>query len=86
MNGINPILKNIILPLNDYLENFSIGNEYTHNFRDGAGYVTTVGESFINPYTRYQSLLGISLYYNVFDFGVRKNKMDFAKGDESIEK
>lgn len=27
MNGVNPILKNIILPLNDYLENFSVGND-----------------------------------------------------------
>lgn len=27
MNGINPILKNIILPLNNHLENFSIGND-----------------------------------------------------------
>ena len=43
--------------------------------------VSVVGEAFVNPYTRFQSLMGITLTYNVFDFGVRKNKMDMAKED-----
>ena len=41
----------------------------------------SIGESFINPYTRYQSIMGITLTYNLFDFGVRKGNLDIAKED-----
>ena len=62
--------------------NISAGTEYTKNFKDYTNSsVTVVGDAFINPYTRYQSLMGITLTYNVFDFGVRKNKLDIAKED-----
>ena len=62
--------------------NASAGTEYTKNFKDyGNSIVTVVGDSFVNPYTRYQSLMGITLSYNVFDFGVRKGKLDIAKED-----
>ncbi len=66
--------------------NFSMGNEYTHNYNNKASYVTTVGDMFINPYTRYQSVLGITLSYNVFDFGVRRGKLDLAKEDVELKK
>ena len=62
--------------------NASAGTEYTKNFNDLINStVSVVGEAFINPYTRFQSLMGITLNYTVFDFGVRKGKMDIAKED-----
>ena len=62
--------------------NASVGTEYTKNFKDYTNsIVSVVGDSFINPYTRFQSLMGITLTYNVFDFGVRKSKLDIAKED-----
>ena len=62
--------------------NASVGTEYTKNFRDYTNsMVTVVGDAFVNPYTRFQSLMGITLSYNVFDFGVRKGKLDIAKED-----
>lgn len=65
--------------------NASIGTEYTKNFKDYSNsIVSVVGDSFINPYTRYQSLMGITLSYNVFDFGLKKNKMDIAKEDVEL--
>lgn len=66
--------------------NASIGTEYTKNFKDYSNsMVSVVGDAFINPYTRYQSLMGITLSYNVFDFGVRKNKLDMAKEDVRLK-
>ena len=66
--------------------NFSAGTEYTKNFRDvRSSIVTTVGDSFINPYTRYQSIMGITLSYNIFDFGVRRGHLDIAKEDEKLK-
>ena len=60
--------------------NASVGTEYTKNFKDFSNStVSVVGDAFINPYTRFQSLMGITLTYNVFDFGVKKSKMDIAK-------
>ena len=62
------------------------GTEYTKNFKDYAtSTVTTVGDSFINPYTRFQSILGITLSYNVFDFGIRKNNLDIMKEDTKVK-
>jgi len=58
------------------------GTEYTKNYRDNRDTtVMSIGESFINPYTRYQSIMGITLTYNLFDFGVRKGTLDAAKED-----
>jgi outer membrane protein TolC len=52
--------------------NFNAGMEYTRNFRDiRESTVMSVGDAFINPYTRFQSILGITVAYNLFDFGVR---------------
>lgn len=64
----------------------SAGTEYTKNFRDNRDTtVMSIGEAFINPYTRYQSIMGITLNYNLFDFGVRKGNLDIAKEDVSIK-
>lgn len=62
------------------------GTEYTKNYRDNRDTtVMTVGESFINPYTRYQSVMGITLQYNLFDFGVRRGNLNVAKEDVSVK-
>ena len=60
--------------------NFNAGMEYTRNFRDiKESTVMSIGEAFINPYTRFQSILGITVVYNVFDFGVRGGNLKVAK-------
>lgn len=64
----------------------SAGTEYTKNYRDNRDTtVMSIGESFINPYTRYQSIMGITLTYNLFDFGVRKGNLDIAKEDVGLK-
>ena len=64
----------------------SAGTEYTKNYRDNRETtVMSIGESFINPYTRYQSIMGITLTYNLFDFGVRKGNLDIAKEDVGLK-
>lgn len=64
----------------------SAGTEYTKNFRDNRDTtVMTIGEAFINPYTRYQSVMGVTLTYNLFDFGVRKGNLDIAKEDVTVK-
>ncbi|MBR1943808.1 TolC family protein [bacterium] len=64
----------------------NLGTEYTKNFRDEKDTtVMTIGEAFINPYTRFQSILGITLYYNLFDFGVRGGTLKMAKEDVKIK-
>ncbi len=66
--------------------NAMAGTEYTKNFRDiKESTVMSIGEAFINPYTRYQSIFGITLNYNLFDFGVRKGRMDIAKEDVKLK-
>lgn len=63
----------------------SAGTEYTKNYRDNRDTtVMSIGESFINPYTRYQSIMGITLTYNLFDFGVRKGNLDIAKEADKL--
>lgn len=62
------------------------GTEYTKNYRDAReSTVMSIGESFINPYTRYQSILGVTLNYNLFDFGVRRNNLNAAKEDVFVK-
>lgn len=65
---------------------FMAGTEYTKNFRDAKDTtVMTIGDAFINPYTRYQSILGINVMYNLFDFGVRGYNLKIAKEETSIK-
>ena len=64
----------------------SAGTEYTKNYRDiKETTVMSIGEAFINPYTRYQSVLGVTLSYNLFDFGVRGGNLKIAKKDVTIQ-
>ncbi|MBQ7450771.1 TolC family protein, partial [bacterium] len=39
----------------------------------------------INPYTRFQSILGINVGYNLFDFGVRGGNLKIAKEETNIK-
>ncbi|MBQ9245790.1 TolC family protein [bacterium] len=66
--------------------NVGAGTEYTKNYRDvRETSVMSIGEAFINPYTRYQNMLGITLNYNLFDFGVRRGRLDIAKEDVKLK-
>ena len=66
--------------------NFGAGTEYTRNFRDiSDSTVMSIGDAFINPYTRFQSILGVTVSYNLFDFGVRGNNLKAAKEDAKIK-
>lgn len=66
--------------------NFSAGTEYTRNFRDAKeSTVMSIGDAFINPYTRYQSILGVTVGYNLFDFGVRGGNLKIAKEDAELK-
>lgn len=62
------------------------GTEYTKNYRDiKESTVMSIGEAFINPYTRYQSVMGVTLSYNLFDFGVRGGNLKIAKKDVTVK-
>ena len=61
--------------------NIGVGTEYTKSFRDDGLSTVSIGDSFINPYTRFQSIIGLTLNYNLFDFGVRRGYLDIAKED-----
>lgn len=63
--------------------NAGVNAEYNKNFNDIL-MSTYVGDTYINPYTRFQSLFGLSLSYNIFDFGVRRGYLDLAKEDTRI--
>jgi len=66
--------------------NFGAGTEYTKNYRDAReSTVMSIGDAFINPYTRYQSVLGITVAYNLFDFGVRGGNYKIAKEDVELK-
>ena len=66
--------------------NIGAGTEYTRNFRDNReSTIMSIGDAFINPYTRYQSVMGINVMYNLFDFGVRGDNLKIAKQDMTIK-
>ena len=64
---------------------FNAGTEYTKNLRGYGVTTVSIGDSFINPYTRYQSVIGLTLNYNLFDFGVRRGNLDIAKEDVALK-
>ena len=72
----------------DYFPKLNVGadTEYTKNYRDVKdSTIMSIGDAFINPYTRYQSMLGITLSYNLFDFGMRRGRLDIAKEDVKLK-
>ena len=73
----------------EYFPKLNLGatTEYTKNFRDAKdSTVMSIGDSFINPYTRFQTVLGVNMAYNLFDFGLRRNILKMAKEDVEIKK
>lgn len=73
----------------EYFPKLNVGGgmEYTKNYRDvRETTVMSIGEAFINPYTRFQSVLGITVSYNLFDFGVRSGHLKAAKENVEIKK
>lgn len=66
--------------------NLMAGTEYTRNFRDiHDTTIMSIGDAFINPYTRYQSIIGITVGYNLFDFGARSDSLKMAKEDVKVK-
>ena len=66
---------------------FNASTEYNKNFSENKQTPTTyVGDIFVNQYTRYQSVLGFTLAYNLFDFGIRKGSLDIAKEETEGKK
>ena len=66
--------------------NLGAGMEYTKNYRDvKETTIMSIGDAFINPYTRFQSVLGITVGYNLFDFGVRGGNLKIAKEDVKLK-
>ncbi|MCR4881489.1 MAG: TolC family protein [bacterium] len=66
--------------------NFMAGTEYTRNFQDIKDTtIMSISDAFINPYTRFQSILGITVMYNLFDFGVRSCNLKIAKEDTALK-
>lgn len=45
----------------------------------------SIGDAFINPYTRFQSILGITVAYNIFDFGIRGKSLKIAKENLTLK-
>lgn len=66
--------------------NLGAGFEYTKNFREARDTtIMSIGDAFINPYTRFQSILGVNVAYNLFDFGVRGGNLKAAKEDVEVK-
>lgn len=65
---------------------FSAGTEYTKNLRnDNDTTFMSIGDAYINPYTRFQSILGINVMYNLFDFGIRNKNLKIAKEETALK-
>lgn len=57
--------------------------QYNKDLTGGTSAITSIGESTLINNTNYQSAISAGLQYNIFDFGVRKKKLDIAKKDKS---
>ncbi len=64
---------------------FGANAEYNKNFNDISSPMY-VGDAYINPYTKFQSMCGLTLSYNIFDFGIRRSYLNIAKGDVELSK
>lgn len=56
--------------------------QYDKDLTNGTSSLTPVGDSIVSNSTRYMNALSAGLQYNLFDFGVRKKKLDIAKKDK----
>ncbi len=60
--------------------------EYNKDLTGGIANVTSVGTTILSSNTRYQSLLYLTLSYNLYDFGIRGRKCFIAGKDIDIKK
>jgi len=61
------------------LISMNYNSQYDKDLTNGTSALTTVGDSVVVNSTRYLNALSAGLQYNLFDFGVRKKKLDIAK-------
>jgi len=69
----------------EYLPTLSLGYdvEYDKDLTGGTAALTSIGTTTIVNSTQYQNALSAGLQYNIFDFGVRRKKLDIAKKDKN---
>ncbi len=60
--------------------------EYNKDLTGGIANVTAVGTTILSNNTRYQSLIYLTLSYNLYDFGIRGKKCFIAGKDIDIKK
>lgn len=58
-------------------------SEYSDDLTDGTSTMTSVGNEILIDGSKYQNALSVGASYNVFDFGVRKRKLNIAKTDKT---
>lgn len=56
--------------------------QYDKDLTDGQSSLTSVGDSIVVNNTRYLNALSAGLQYNLFDFGVRRKKLNIAQKDK----
>ena len=68
----------------EYLPSLSLEHdaEYNRDLTSGTAAMTSIGTTTITNSTDYQNALSAGLQYNVYDFGIRKKKLDIAKKDK----
>lgn len=54
-------------------------SQYDRDLTNGTSVITPVGDSIVTNSTRYLNALSTGMQYNLFDFGVRKIKLEMAK-------
>ena len=64
------------------LVSLNYNSQYDKDLTNGTSSLTPVGDSIVTNSTRYLNALSAGLQYNLFDFGVRKKKLDIAKKDK----
>jgi len=72
----------------DYFPTIKSGfnTEYLKDMAGKSGSITSVGNTVLVEDSKYQNLLTSGISYNLFDFGVRKRKVNIAKTDIDSKK
>ena len=72
----------------DYFPTLKTGVNYEYNkdMQSDQSLVTSIGGTVVNQNTMFQDVASVSLNYNLFDFGVRSNKVLIAKKDVEAKK
>lgn len=61
----------------------NLNSQYDRDLTGGTSSLTPVGDSIVVNSTRYVNAVYAGVQYNLFDFGVRKKKLDIAKTDKT---